>query len=115
MNIKGYDIEFLEDEHIYLVDGVIVPSITQMLKSKFGNKYIYVSKRTLENASKRGTEVHKEIEEYEKYKINGNTKELRNYKFLKKAYEFETIDNEVPVILFKNDEPIACGDRKSVV
>ena len=39
VNIAGHTLEYIEDGHIYLVDGVIVPSITEMLKSKFGHKY----------------------------------------------------------------------------
>lgn len=108
--IKGHIVEFLEDEHIYLCDGIILPSITQILKIKFGNKYDGISKEVLQRAAELGSAVHQAIEDYEKYKIdNIGCTELRNYKFLKKAYKFECIDNEVPVILFKDDEPVACG------
>lgn len=108
--IQGHIVEFLEDEHIYLCDGIILPSITQILKIKFGDKYTGVSKEVLQRASELGTAVHQAIEDYEKYKLdNVGCTELRNYKFLKKAYKFECIDNEVPVILFKDDIPVACG------
>lgn len=108
--IKGHIIEFLEDEHIYLCDGIILPSITQILKIKFGDKYKDVDAKVLRKASELGTAVHQAIEDYEKYKIdNVGCTELRNYKFLKKSYKFECLDNEVPVILFKDNEPVACG------
>ena len=109
MNIKGYDIEFLEDDHIYLVDGVILPSITQILKVKFGGKYEGVNQSVLKRASELGTLVHKEIEDFEKYGIEGDTKELRNYKFLKNLHGFNCLGNELPLILFRNDKPVACG------
>lgn len=115
MNIKGYDIEFIEDEHIYLVDGVITPSITQIMKTKFGGKYDGVNQQVLKRASELGTLVHKEIEQYEQQGIEGNTKELRNYKTLKKLYGFECIDNEVPLILFKDGNPVACGTTDLVL
>ena len=35
--------------------------------------------------------------------------ELNNFIFLMKQYKFEVIDNEVPIILFKDDVPIAGG------
>ena len=35
--------------------------------------------------------------------------ELRNFKFLQKQYEFEVLENETPVILFKNNKPISAG------
>lgn len=109
-NIKGHVVEFLEDEHIYLCDGVILPSITQILKVKFKSKYDGVPQEVLQKASERGTAVHQAIEDYERYKLDDKgCTELGNYKFLKKAYKFECLDNEVPVILFKNDKPIACG------
>lgn len=115
-NIKGHIVEFLEDEHIYLCDGVILPSITQILKIKFGNKYDGVSKEVLQRASELGTAVHKAIEEYETKNIeDAECIELRNYKFLKRYYKFECLENEVPVILFKDDEPVACGRLDLVI
>lgn len=115
-NIKNHIVEFLEDEHIYLCDGVILPSITQILKVKFGNKYDGISKEVLQRASELGTAVHQAIEDYEKKGIeDAECIELRNYKFLKKAYKFKCLDNEIPVILFKDDEPVACGRLDLVI
>ena len=113
-NIKGYEVEFIPETHQYLVDGVLTPSITTIMKIKFGNKYNNVSKEVLERASIKGTEMHDAIEKYEKYGIETDLIELRNYKFLKKHYKWECIDNEVPVILFLNDIPVACGQIDEV-
>lgn len=108
--IKGHTVEFIEDSHIYLCDGIILPSITQILKIKFGNKYNGIPKEVLERASELGTRVHKAIEEFEQYNFNDiGCTELRNYKFLKKHYQFECLGNEVPVVLFKDNKPVACG------
>lgn len=108
--IKGYTVEFIEDEHIYLCDGIILPSITQILKIKFGNKYTGIPKEVLERASVLGTRVHNAIESFEQQGIEDKECiELRNYKFLKKHYQFECLGNERPVILFKDNEPVACG------
>lgn len=107
--IKGHTLEYIDEIHQYLVDGVCVPSITQILKVKFGNKYNGISKEVLDNAAKKGTEVHESIENYEKLGIDINISELKNYKFLKKHYNFECLDNEVPIILFQDNEPIAAG------
>lgn len=108
--IQGHIVEFLEDEHIYLCDGMILPSITQILNIKFGKKYDGISKEVLKRAAERGTKIHQAIENFERFNINdlGST-ELSNWKFLKKAHKFKCIDNEVPIILFKDDEPVACG------
>lgn len=104
-----YLLEFFDDTHTYLVNGVIIPSITQILKIKFGKKYDGISAETLNNASKKGNELHKAIEEYEKYKKDSDLLELRNYKFIKNAYKFDCIDNEVPIILFMDEKPVAVG------
>ena len=113
--IKGHTLEYIDESHTYLCDGVIVPSVTQILKIKFGGKYKGVSKRTLERAAYKGTAVHKAIEIYCKEGAESELPELRNFKFLKSKYGFEVIDNEVPVILFDNGEPIAGGRLDLVV
>lgn len=107
--INGFTLEFEPTTHTYLVDGVIVPSITQMLQVKFGGKYNGVSRATLENAAAKGTEVHEAIEHYCRYGEESELKEVRNFKFLQKQYGFAVINNEMPVILFRDGEPIAAG------
>ena len=109
IEIKGGVLEYIDKTHTYLYDGVILPSITQILKVRFGGKYDGIPKATLERAAEQGSAVHKAIEDYERHGTETTVPELRNYKFLKKAYKFECIDNEVPVVLFKDDEAVACG------
>lgn len=107
--INGHVVEYIDETHTYLCDGIILPSITQILKIKFGNKYDNVSQDVLQRASELGTATHKAIEDYCKLGIETDCKELRNFKFLQKQFNFEVIDNEVPIILFYNNEPVACG------
>ena len=108
--IAGHILEYYEETHQYLVDGICVPSVTQILKVKFGNKYADVRPSVLNNAAEEGTRVHKAIENYEKLNAEDVTcEELKNYKFLKRQYKFECLDNEVPIILFKDGYPIAAG------
>ena len=108
-DIKGHSLEYFDSEHQYLVDGVCVDSITQILKIKFGNKYDGVNRVVLNRAAEKGTEVHEAIEDYCKNGTERDLVELRNFKFLQKQYGFNVLDNEVSVILFKDDEPIAAG------
>lgn len=108
--IAGRILEYIDETHTYIYDGVILPSITQILKYKFGNKYNVVSESVLKRAAQKGTEVHQAIEDYEKRSIeNPDVVELRNYKFLKKQFGFECIDNEVPIVLFYENKPVAAG------
>lgn len=107
--IAGGILEYIDETHTYIYNGVVLPSITQVLKVKFGNKYNGIPQEILERAAQRGTALHKAIEDYEKQGIEIEDRELRNYKFLKKAYKFECINNEVPVVLFQDGEAVACG------
>ena len=109
-NIAGGLLEYIDEPHTYIFNGVILPSITQILKVKFGNKYLGVSNSTLERAANLGTEVHKAIEDYETKGIeNIELKELRNYVFLKVRNNFKCLKNEVPIVLFLDDKPVAAG------
>lgn len=109
-DIAGGLLEYIDESHTYIFDGVILPSITQMLKFKFGNKYNGVDEKVLKRAAEKGTAVHQAIEDYEKRSIDDtNCIELRNYKFLKKQFDFKCLDNEVPIVLFYKDKPIAAG------
>lgn len=72
-------IEFLEDTHTYLVDGIITPSVTQILTATlFKDQYKDVPKYILDNAAKFGTKVHRAIE-------TGDTSDLGLYSGI--AYE----------------------------
>lgn len=109
MEIKGHTIEFIEDGHVYLVDGVITPSVTQMLHFKFNHKYDHVRSNVLNKAADKGTAVHKAIEDYCVKGIESDLPELRNFKFLQQKYDFNVYGNEIPVLLFKDDKPICAG------
>ena len=113
--IKGHVLEYIDDTHTYLVDGLIIPSITQLIKIKFGNKYDGISKEVLQKAANKGTEMHEAIELYEAEGKESDIAELRNYKFLKKHYKWEVLKCEIPIILFKDGQPIAAGRLDQVI
>lgn len=97
--IKGRTLEFLDETHTYLVDGVIVPSVTQLLGRKFSHKYDNIPAETLRKAAERGTAIHKSIENYCVSHVESDLIELHDFKFLKKMYQFEVMENELPIIL----------------
>ena len=107
--IKGHVLEYYDDTHTYLVDGIIVPSITQILKIKFKNKYSGVNEKILNRASEKGIQVHEAIEKLCKTGEAEDLKEVKNFIFLQKQYKFNTLDNEVPIILFKDNIPVGAG------
>lgn len=64
-----HDIEFIEDEHIYLIDGVISPSVSQLVAFYLGEDLSMIPKEVLENASRFGTVVHEKIEKHLKGEV----------------------------------------------
>lgn len=107
--IAGHTLEYYDDTHTYLVDGLEVPSITQLMNIKFGKKYEGIDTNILNRAAQNGTKVHEAIEWYCKTGEVLDFKEVRNFIFLQKQYKFEVLKNEVPVIIFKDNKPICAG------
>lgn len=61
-------IEFNQEKHEYTVDGKIVPSVTQVLKTNgLAPDYSHIPPSTLEKAAERGTLIHKAIEMHVKH------------------------------------------------
>lgn len=108
-NIKGGTLEYFDETHTYLYDGIMLPSVTQILGVKYKNDYASVPPAVLNNAAKRGTAVHKAIENFNVSGYDDGSEAVRNFKFLQKQYGFEVLDSELPLVLFKDDMPIACG------
>jgi hypothetical protein len=108
-SIKDGTLEYFDDTHTYLYDGLMLPSVTQILGVKYKNDYASVPPAVLDNASKRGTAVHKAIENFNVSGYDDGSEAVRNFKFLQKQYGFEVLDSELPIVIFKDDMPIACG------
>lgn len=107
--INGGTLEYDDETHTYIYEGLCLPSITQILQIKFGKKYDGVDSRVLNKASENGTKVHKAIENLCKTGEVEDYKEVKNFLFLQKHYKFKVVDNEIPVVLWKDGIPIACG------
>ena len=115
IELNGHVLEYVDGMHVYLCDGIIVPSITQVLKAKFGKKYAGVDHEVLQRASEKGTAVHDAIEAWCRYGTESDLPEVKNFKFLQRHYDFSVIDNEVPVLLCKDGEPISAGRLDLVI
>ena len=55
---------FDEDKHIYRLNGIIVPSVTQVMKPLSDETYRDVDSKVLRRAAGKGTAVHNAIENY---------------------------------------------------
>lgn len=112
-DINGHCLEYYADNHIYLVDGIIVPSITSLLHKD----YSFVNPSVLREAARKGTELHEAIENLCKFGTESDLIEVQHFKELQAEYGFEVLENEIPVILFGlfSDIPIAAGRVDMVI
>lgn len=108
-DIRGQCLEYFDDTHTYIYDGVILPSVTQIIKVKFGHKYDGVPAFVLQRASVKGAAVHSAIERYCKFDEDSELPELYNFKFLRDHYGFKVLGNEIPIVLFQDDKPVCAG------
>ena len=107
--IKDHYIEYLDEEHVYVVDGIFLPSITQIVKLNNPTKYARVSADVLKKAAELGTAVHEAVEAYAMKGTPSDLPEVRGFKFLQKHFKFTVEAVELPVLLFRDDKPIAAG------
>lgn len=112
--INDDTLEFDEASHQYYCNGEPCISITQLIKFKFPDKYDGIDPEILARAAAKGTELHKAIELYEQMGLEDDSVELKNYIFLKKTFEWEVENCEVPVILHYKDLTI-CGRLDQVI
>lgn len=105
---ENYTLEFDDEAHRYIVNGIITPSVSKLLSLKFDD-YPNVPKAVLQAAADRGTEMHKAIEVYEKTGEESDLQEFRNYLFLKEHFKIENVENELPVAYFEDGLPVFAG------
>lgn len=101
-------IEFIEDTHTYVVDGCIVPSVTQILKKIFPLKYAGIDEKILNKKASYGTTLHKCIELIEKRKPKRpiayckryvgidiyQEESLKQYLEIKEKYNIKVLESE---------------------
>lgn len=92
-------IEYLEEEHLYLIDCVLVPSVTQILQRIFPTKYKNIPKWILNNKAEYGTKVHKAVEELENgIELNYDSvyinESIKQYIRLKEKFNINVLEQE---------------------
>lgn len=73
------DLEFDERTHTYKLNGIVLPSVTTIMKPLSDNKYSTVREDVLENAANKGSAVHNAIENYLKFGIEDISEEHKAY------------------------------------
>ena len=103
-------IEFVEDGHLYLISGILVPSVSEILNFIFPNKYSNVPRQILNSKAEYGSRVHEAIECLEKSETLPQLNylqeaSLEQWKKLKSENKIEVIEQEKMV----NYESHYCG------
>ena len=100
-------IEFLEDSHTYLYQGVIVPSVTTILSNTiFTGKYDGVPKYILNNKAQFGTNVHRAVETGDSSDLNQVEHiSYQQWLKLKERHVIEPVEQETLV----HYEDLYCG------
>lgn len=112
--INNHFLEFIEDDHVWIADGIIVPSVSTILKAFF-NDYANVSRSVLEQAREKGTALHSAIELYETTGQQSDLQEFKNYLFLKKHFKFNVISCELPIIYEENGKVLFAGQLDQII
>lgn len=85
-----------DEWHTYKLNGKIIPSVTSLLDT---GEYLNVPQEILERARKKGTLIHKEIEDYLKEGKKGFTEEFDEFKRIYK--ENKDLFNQVAIFDIK--------------
>ena len=93
-------IEFIEDAHLYLYNGIIVKSVTQILhETIFKNKYKDVPKWILDRKARYGSKVHsiiEKLENEEEYVLDSEyvKASINQYLEIKDKYSIKVLSQE---------------------
>ena len=118
-NIRGHTLEYDDESHTYLCDGLIVPSVTEIIREYLGSKYDGVPADVLAEAARKGTLLHEIIESAEKsacaetYELSSDEAEMSDefasYLRLKKEYGITCEGNEMPLLICYKGRIVAAG------
>lgn len=73
------DLEFYEANHLYKIDGCVIPSVSQIIAPLSDRTYKNIDKKTLQHAADKGTEVHFAIENWIKFGIEDIRGDYKKY------------------------------------
>lgn len=98
MEVANFDVEYIDEIHTYLINGVITPSVSEIIRFIYPNKYSDIPKSVLEEKALFGTHVHNAIECYENQEDFELTPReqlcFEQYLKLKEKYQIEVLEQE---------------------
>jgi len=89
------EIEFIPDTHQYLVDGVLVPSVTTIIKKILPDKYKGISTSILQKKAEYGTKGHSIIETIGSNLMN----DVEALEYIKELYQAKYINQDMFISL----------------
>ena len=93
-------LEFNETNHTYTFDGKVLISTTQLMrKHNLSPNYDMVNPEVLQSKAKKGTLIHKEIENFIKENQLGFTDELYEFQKYVKEHNLTSIKSEAICLL----------------
>lgn len=107
--ISGHAVEYFEGQHRYVVDGQIIPSVSDLCKKAYPNRYKGINQNILAHSIKRGNYLHNQIESFEKHNVMGSSIEFKNYLKIKETLGFDVKQTETMVLIKYQNQVIACG------
>jgi hypothetical protein len=112
--INGKRVEYIDETHTYIVDGVEVPSVTQLISAVLPSPYKDIEPGVLKQAADKGIALHEEIEQFELHGIMGSSVEFNHYLYLKKKHLFEAVENE-KLIIIEYKGKVVCAGRLDMI
>ena len=121
--IKGNVVEFIDEVHVYLINGVIAPSVSEVMKVAMGDTLKHVDKQLLKMKADRGTKLHNAISDY----VDGKSiewffetdewakVEFENYKGLMERRNFTPVSSEKMLIVPYKNIPYCAGRYDMIV
>ena len=100
-------IEFVEDGHLYLISGILVPSVSEILNFIFPNKYSNVPRQILNSKAEYGSRVHEAIEHLEK----GETLPQLNYLQEISINQYKTLKSENKIEVIEQEKMVNYGNH----
>ena len=73
------ELDFEEEHHVYKLNGVVIPSVSTIMKPLSASLYDGVDSEIMRKAAERGTAVHNAIENYLKFGIVDIAPEYQGY------------------------------------
>lgn len=84
------ELRFNEEKHLYFLDGLPIPSVSEIIKPLHNKIYKNIDRQALEIASDKGVRAHRAIEFISKYGLNNIDEDIEEYV---RAYKKFRLDN----------------------